>query len=88
MCGAYPIEAVLGSRGGWDFGFNVGGGIGFGLGDSGEFYIETRYHYVWGPEIVSATTLPSSAGSGGRTPTASTCRSRSAFGSEDGRAAA
>ena len=65
VCGAYPIEAVLGTRGGWDFGFNIGGGIGFGLGDEGEFYIETRYHHVWGPEIVSATQLPSSAGTGG-----------------------
>ena len=51
ICGTYPIEAVLGDRGGWDFGFNVGGGVGFGLGDSGEFYVETRYHYVMGPEI-------------------------------------
>ncbi len=49
VCGAYPVEAVLGSRGGWDFGFNFGGGVGFALGDSGEFYIETRYHYVMGP---------------------------------------
>jgi hypothetical protein len=63
VCGTYPIEAVLGSRGGWDFGFNVGGGVGFGLGDSGEFYIETRYHHVMGPEIVSATPLPAGAAS-------------------------
>jgi opacity protein-like surface antigen len=65
VCGTYPIEAVLGSRGGWDFGFNIGAGVGFALGDSGEFYVESRYHYVWGPEIVSATPLPSSAGSTG-----------------------
>lgn len=64
VCGTYPIEAVLGSRGGWDFGFNFGGGIGFALGDEGEFYIETRYHYVWGPEIVTATPLPSGATGG------------------------
>jgi opacity protein-like surface antigen len=67
VCGTYPVEAVLGSRGGWDFGFNVGAGIGFGLGDSGEFYIESKYHYVWGPEIVSETTLPASVGTGGGT---------------------
>jgi hypothetical protein len=59
VCGVYPVDAVLGSRGGWDMGFNVGGGIGFKLGDSAEFYVESRYHYVWGPEITSATTLPS-----------------------------
>jgi opacity protein-like surface antigen len=55
VCGAYPVEAVLGSRGGWDFGFNVGAGVGFGLGESAEFYVESRWHYVWGPEIVAAT---------------------------------
>ena len=42
---------MIGSRGGWDFGFNVGGGVGFGLGESSEFFVETRYHYVAGPEI-------------------------------------
>jgi hypothetical protein len=64
VCGVYPVDAVIGSRGGWDFGFNVGGGIGFRLGESSEFYIETRYHYVWGPEIVAATPLPSSTETG------------------------
>ena len=64
VCGTYPIEAVLGSRGGWDFGVNIGGGVGFRLGDEGEFYIETRYHYVWGPEIVSATPIASGSTGG------------------------
>jgi opacity protein-like surface antigen len=67
ICGTYPVEAVLGSRGGWDFGFNVGAGVGFALGDEAEFYLETRFHYVMGPEITSATTLPASAGTGGST---------------------
>ena len=64
ICGTYPIEAVLGSRGGWDFTFNVGAGVGFGLGDEGEFYIETKYLYAWGPEITpvgSSTAAPSKA---------------------------
>ena len=43
VCGAYPVTAILGSRGGWDPGFNIGGGVGFKIGDSSEFYIETRY---------------------------------------------
>ena len=51
ICGTYPIDAVVGSRGGWDFGFNIGAGVGFGLGDSGEFFIETKYHQVFGPDI-------------------------------------
>jgi len=58
VCGYYPVTAVIASRGGWDFGFNVGGGVGFKMGDSGEFYIESRYHYVWGPTINSSTPLP------------------------------
>jgi opacity protein-like surface antigen len=59
VCGVYPIESVLGSRGGWDFGFNIGGGVAFAIGESAEFYVETKFHYVWGPEIVSTTPLPS-----------------------------
>jgi hypothetical protein len=58
VCGSYPIEAVLGSRGGWDFGINIGGGVGIPIGEEAEFFIETRYHYVWGPEIVAETQLP------------------------------
>jgi opacity protein-like surface antigen len=66
VCGTFPITAVLGSRGGWDFGFNLGGGVGFRVGDESEIYIETRYHYVWGPEIVSATQLAGITGRGGK----------------------
>jgi hypothetical protein len=63
VCGAYPIEGVVGSRGGWDFGFNVGGGVGFGLGEDSEFYIETRYHYVAGPEFTPPAGVPGTGGS-------------------------
>jgi hypothetical protein len=59
VCGTYPVESVLGSRGGWDFGFNIGGGVGFGIGDSAEFIIESRFHYVAGKKIEpNATQLP------------------------------
>jgi len=51
VCGAYPVEAVLGARGGWDWGFNVGGGVAFKFDNEAEFFIESRYHYVWGPDI-------------------------------------
>jgi len=57
ICGTYPVTAILGSRGGWDPGFNIGGGVGFKIGDSSEFYVETRYHYVWGP-TPQASNLP------------------------------
>ena len=61
VCGSYPIEDLVGSRGGWDFGFNVGGGIGIGLGEAAEFYVESRYHYVIGPDVPA-----SAAGPGGQ----------------------
>jgi hypothetical protein len=70
VCGTYPVVDVIGSRGGWDFGFNVGGGVGFGIGESSEFFVEMRYHHVLGPEITSATPLPSTgatASTGGST---------------------
>jgi opacity protein-like surface antigen len=64
VCGTYPVTAVLGSRGGWDMGVNFGGGLGFRIGDQSELFVEARYHYVWGPEIVSSTPT-GSLGSGG-----------------------
>ena len=51
VCGAYPVTSVVGSRGGWDFGFNVGAGIGFRMGDDAEFFVESRYHYVAGGDV-------------------------------------
>ena len=53
ICGSYPITDIVAARGGWDFGFNVGAGVGFKLGQSedAEFTIESRYHFVAGPEI-------------------------------------
>jgi len=67
VCGTYPVTDVVGSRGGWDFGFNVGGGVGFMVGEGAEFFIETRYHYVAGPEFNPPAALPVDAGSGGTT---------------------
>ena len=54
VCGTYPIEGVVGSRGGWDFGFNIGAGVGFGIGETAEFFVESRFHHVWGPEFDSS----------------------------------
>jgi hypothetical protein len=64
VCGVYPVADVVGSRGGWDFGFNVGGGAGFGIGGSAEFYVEMRYHYVAGPDIQPNVPTPNNTGSG------------------------
>ena len=51
LCGTYPPDQVTGTRGGWDFGVNAGVGIGVKLVETAEIFVETRYHYVWGPEI-------------------------------------
>ncbi len=63
VCGTLPVSQVIGSRGGWDFGFNVGAGVGLGLGAHAEFFVESRVHYVWGPKIQS--TLPTTGATGG-----------------------
>ena len=48
------IDRVVGDRGSWDPGVNFGGGITFRLGDQALFYVETRWHYMWGPEFTGA----------------------------------
>jgi opacity protein-like surface antigen len=45
------IDRVIGDRSGWDPGINLGGGVTFRLGESALFYVETRWHYMWGPEF-------------------------------------
>jgi Outer membrane protein beta-barrel domain len=45
-----PIDTILVDRSSNDFGINFGGGITFG-GEAAKFYVEIRYHYVWGPEV-------------------------------------
>jgi hypothetical protein len=52
--GLVPIDRVVGSRGSHDLGVNVGGGIDFKLGGAA-VYLETRYHYMWGPEVTDGT---------------------------------
>jgi hypothetical protein len=43
---AVSTDTIIGDRSTTDFGINVGGGVNFGA-----FYVEARYHYVWGPEV-------------------------------------
>ena len=44
-----PVTRIIGDRSSNDFGVNVGAGLTFG--SDPKFYLETRYHYVWGPTI-------------------------------------
>jgi opacity protein-like surface antigen len=43
---AVSVDAIIGDRTVTDFGMNVGGGVAFGA-----FYVEARYHYVWGKDV-------------------------------------
>jgi len=47
---AVPVDNILVDRSSNDFGINFGGGITFG-GEAAKFYVEFRYHYVWGPQV-------------------------------------
>jgi opacity protein-like surface antigen len=55
---AVSVDQIIGDRSSNDFGIDIGGGITFGA--AAKFYIESRYHYVWGKSITpTASTLPS-----------------------------
>src|SRR5262249_23715556 len=58
---AISVDNILGERSSNDFGVNFGGGITFGR--EVKFYVEARYHYVWGPTITppAGTSLPANA---------------------------
>ena len=46
---AVSVDNILGDRSSNDFGIDFGGGVTFG--HEAKFYVEMRYHYVWGPTI-------------------------------------
>jgi len=48
---AVEIDRVVGDRASWDTGMNLGAGVTFKMGEAALFYIETRWHYIWGPEF-------------------------------------
>jgi hypothetical protein len=56
--GCFPtlteVDRTLADRSSWDFGVNVGGGVTVALGDEAVFYVESRWHYMWGPEFTDA----------------------------------
>jgi len=54
--GFVPVENIIGDRSSTDFGMNFGAGITF----SRSFYVEMRYHYIWGPTF-DATAVGGSA---------------------------
>jgi hypothetical protein len=45
------VDRIIGDRSSTDFGINLGAGMTFGT--DAKFYIETRWHYVWGPKVTN-----------------------------------
>ena len=48
------VDQIIGDRSSWDPGFNIGAGVTIALGESAQFYVEARWHYMWGPEFTDA----------------------------------
>jgi opacity protein-like surface antigen len=46
------VDRLLGDRSSTDFGINAGGGYAFKVSDSAKLYVEARYLYVFGPDVV------------------------------------
>jgi hypothetical protein len=57
--GLVAVDTIIGDRSSNDFGIDFGGGVTFG--HDVQFFVESRYHYVWGKDVApTASTLPSS----------------------------
>jgi hypothetical protein len=52
---AVEVDRIIGDRSGWDPGINFGGGVTIKLGEEALFYVETRWHYMWGPEFTDGS---------------------------------
>jgi opacity protein-like surface antigen len=49
------VDRIIGDRSSWDPGINLGAGVNVKIGDAASFYVETRWHYMWGPEFTNGT---------------------------------
>jgi opacity protein-like surface antigen len=50
-----PVEHVVGARSRWAFGLDVGAGMQFQVTRSAHVFLESRYHYVFGPSFDTPT---------------------------------
>jgi opacity protein-like surface antigen len=62
--GFVPVENIVGERSSSDFGMDFGGGVTIGLGETASFYVEARYHYIWGPEVTNPVDQESTKANG------------------------
>lgn len=49
------VDRIIGDRNSWDPGINIGAGLTVRMGESAMFYVETKWHYMWGPEFTDGT---------------------------------
>ena len=56
VCYTTPVEIdrIIGDRSSWDPSYTIGGGVTFKLGESAQFYVESRWQYMPGPEFTDA----------------------------------
>ncbi len=52
---AVTVDQVVASRSTTDPGVSFGGGFTYQLSNLASFFIEARYHYVWGPEVPTSS---------------------------------
>jgi hypothetical protein len=52
---AVTVDEVVASRNTTDPGVSFGGGFTYRLSNLASFFVEARYHYVWGPEFQNAS---------------------------------
>ena len=45
-----PADQIAGKRSSTDFGMNFGGGLNFRVAQNTAVFVESRFHYVWGPK--------------------------------------
>jgi opacity protein-like surface antigen len=55
------VTRIIGDRSSNDFGINLGAGMTFGT--TAKFYVETRWHYVWGPKVTTTAVATPADGS-------------------------
>jgi hypothetical protein len=52
---AVTVDQVVASRSTTDPGVSFGGGFTYRLSDLASFFVEARYHYVWGPDVPASS---------------------------------
>jgi opacity protein-like surface antigen len=52
---AVTVDQVVASRSTTDPGVSVGGGYTYRLSNLASFFVEARYHYVWGPDVPTSS---------------------------------